>query len=69
MSEVEIMQEYVVRQGDQYSIPFPIILNNSYIITDDFIDSENPERSGDVEIVIGDLRKTLKNNEIKFNKT
>lgn len=60
------MQEYVVRQGDQYSIPFPILLDR-YIVTSDFIDSEKPENSGDIEITVGDLRKTFKNNEIKFN--
>ena len=57
------MTDYVVRQGDQYSIPFPILIDD-YIITDDLLNID-----GDVEIVIGKLRKTLRNGEIKFNST
>ena len=60
------MNDYIVRQGDQYSIPFPILIDD-YIITDDLLNSGNKETGGDVEIVIGKLRKTLRNGEIKFN--
>lgn len=60
------MNDYVIRQGDQYSIPFPILIND-YIITDDLLNSGNSETDSDVEIVIGKLRKTLRNGEIKFN--
>ncbi len=60
------MTDYVVRQGDQYSIPFPILIDD-YIITDDLLNSGDENTDGDVEIVIGKLRKTLRNGEIKFN--
>lgn len=60
------MNDYIVRQGDQYSIPFPILMDD-YIITDDLLNSGNAETDGDVEIIIGKLRKTLRNGEIKFN--
>ena len=60
------MNDYIVRQGDQYSIPFPILMDD-YIITDDLLNSGNAETDGDVEITIGKLRKTLRNGEIKFN--
>ena len=62
------MTDYIVRQGDQYSIPFPILIDD-YIITDDLLNSGDENTDGDVEIVIGKLRKTLRNGEIKFNST
>lgn len=62
------MQTYVIRQGDQLSIPFPILFDQYILTQADFIDTVNHENDGDIEIVIGDeLRKTFKNNEIKFN--
>jgi len=60
------MEQYTVRQGDQYSIPFQITLDGS-LITNKMIDGVSPELNGDVEIVIGKLRKTYRDEEVKFN--
>jgi len=60
------MTEYVIRQGDQYAISFPIILDR-HIVTDDLVDKTTPARSGDVEIVVGNLRKTFAKGQVKFN--
>ena len=60
------MGEYRVRQGDQYAIPFPILIRDT-VITREMIDSTDPENAGDVEIIVGNLRKTYRDNQVKFN--
>lgn len=60
------MESYTIRQGDQYSIPFQIMLDNS-VITESQIKTGSPETDGNIEIVIGKLRKTWKDGQIKFN--
>lgn len=60
------MEDIIVRQGDQYSIAFPILLDR-HIVTADLINGASPELDGDVEIVVGKLRKTYRKNEVKFN--
>jgi len=60
------MEEFTIRQGDQYSIPFTVMLDGS-VITDKMIDSVDEELNGDVEIVIGKLRKTYRNGDVKYN--
>ena len=63
------MQEYVIRQGDQLYIPFPIIFDQYILSESDFIDTVNSDNNGDIEITLGgEIRKTFQNKEIKFNK-
>ena len=48
-----------VMQGDQYGIPFEITDKDGNLLTDVSVD--------DVEIVIGDVRKTLADGEITYS--
>lgn len=48
-----------VMQGDQYGIPFEITDKDGNLLTDASVD--------DVEIVIGDMRKTLADGEITYS--
>jgi len=50
--------EYFVRQGDAYSIPFPIVLGR-YVLS--------PAEIEDVEITFGDISKTYKDGDIVWN--
>lgn len=50
--------EYFVRRGDQYNIPFPVILGNKLL---------SPNDIEDVVISFNDLCKSFKKDEITFN--
>lgn len=50
--------EYIVRQGDAYSIPFPIVLGRYAL---------SPAEIEDVEITFGDIVKTYKDGQIIWN--
>lgn len=50
--------EYIVRRGDQYNIPFPIILGNKIL---------TPNEIEDVVISFNDISKSFKKEEVTFN--